>query len=63
MTAVLYAPARSAGTCAANRVLPADSANVGELLDPRTINSYLDVLLRRWALVQQPETYGPMDDD
>lgn len=54
VTALLYALARSTGTYVTNRVLQTDSANVGELTDPRTINSYLDALTRIWVLVEQP---------
>jgi len=54
VTALIYGLARSTGTYVTTRVLQTDSANFGEQTDPRTINSYLDALIRLRVLIEQP---------
>jgi predicted AAA+ superfamily ATPase len=56
--ALLRALGRNTGTYVSNRVLQTDSTAFGERIDPTTIASYLDALIRLWVLAEQPAWGG-----
>lgn len=56
--ALLNALGRNSGTYVSNRVLQTDSASFGQKIDPVTIATYLDALVRLWVLAEQPAWGG-----
>ena len=56
--ALLFSLARNTATYVTNKTLHTDSADYGETIDPKTITTYLDALMRLWVLVEQPAWDG-----
>ena len=58
VAALLGAVGRNTATYVTNRRLQTDSAAYGAALDPGTITTYLDALIRLWVVVEQPAWGG-----
>ncbi|MDR2975368.1 MAG: DUF4143 domain-containing protein [Propionibacteriaceae bacterium] len=58
VSALISALGRNSATYVTNRRLQTDSAQYGALIDPATIASYLDALIRLWIVAEQPAWGG-----
>ncbi len=58
VSALISAVGRNSATYVTNRRLQTDSAAFGAPIDPATIGTYLDALLRLWVVVEQPAWGG-----